>query len=426
MLRIDYIKYVFVLTLVMLVGMGFVLHNGEEKTEEETSEQQYHTVGCGDHDEETVWGFYGHRKINRMAVFTLPIEMIPFFKSNIEFITEHAVDPDKRRYAIKEEAIRHYIDIDHWGKEGVKDVPREFSQAFWKYARCYVINGADTVSFDSLFYAEHIHNSPQLNRLYDEVIEQKRYDEEVSLDKKELGLIAPMKIVELENADKLIIEDVFSGYGILPYFLPDYYRRLVGAFKTRDQKRILRFAAEIGHYIGDAHVPLHTTENYNGQLTNQLGIHAFWESRIPELFADETYDFFVGDAEYIGDVDSYIWKVVNDSHALLDSVLSIEKRLTLTVPEDRQFCFDERLEKTIRTQCPEFAELYQREMGGMVEDRMRASVQSLGSVWMSAWIDAGRPDISVIGIDEWTEKDKKKSEELDASFRRGAIYGREH
>ena len=61
-------------------------------------------------------------------------------------------------------------------------------------------------------------------------------------------------------------------------------------------QRILRISAEIGHYIGDAHVPLHTTENYNGQLSGQEGIHAFWESRLPEMFSDE-FDFFVGTSE---------------------------------------------------------------------------------------------------------------------------------
>jgi len=45
------------------------------------------------------WGFYGHKRINRMAVFTLPPELFSFYKSNIEFITEHAVDPEKRRYS---------------------------------------------------------------------------------------------------------------------------------------------------------------------------------------------------------------------------------------------------------------------------------------------------------------------------------------
>ncbi|MEO6257087.1 MAG: S1/P1 Nuclease, partial [Ginsengibacter sp.] len=52
------------------------------------------------------WGFYGHRKINYYAVFLLPPEMLILYKPNIEFISEHAVDPDKRRYAVAGEAPR--------------------------------------------------------------------------------------------------------------------------------------------------------------------------------------------------------------------------------------------------------------------------------------------------------------------------------
>ena len=50
------------------------------------------------------------------AVFLLPPEMIVLYKPNIQFLNEHAVDPDKRRYAMAEEGPRHYIDIDHYGK----------------------------------------------------------------------------------------------------------------------------------------------------------------------------------------------------------------------------------------------------------------------------------------------------------------------
>jgi len=46
------------------------------------------------------WGFYGHKIINYYAVFLLPPEMIVLYKPNIGFISEHAVDPDKRRYAV--------------------------------------------------------------------------------------------------------------------------------------------------------------------------------------------------------------------------------------------------------------------------------------------------------------------------------------
>ena len=44
------------------------------------------------------WGFYAHKKINRMAVYTLPPSMIGFYKKHIEYITEHATDRDKRSF----------------------------------------------------------------------------------------------------------------------------------------------------------------------------------------------------------------------------------------------------------------------------------------------------------------------------------------
>ncbi|MDV7394189.1 hypothetical protein RZS08_22605, partial [Arthrospira platensis SPKY1] len=129
-------------------------------------------------------------------------------------------------------------------------------------------------------------------------------------------------------------------------------QRLTRAFEEGDARRILRLSTEMGHYIGDAHVPLHTTENYNGQMTGQDGIHAFWESRLVELFADPEYDFWVGPARYIEDPASYYWEVVLESHQLLDSVLGVEWALRKTFPADRQFCYEERLGMTVRTQCP--------------------------------------------------------------------------
>ena len=171
------------------------------------------------------WGFYGHKRINRMAVFTLPPDLFSLYKTNIEFITDHAVDPDKRRYAAKGEAERHYIDIDHYAHKG--EDPFEVMPERW----------ADAV--------------------------------------KKFG------------------EDTLHAYGIVPWHLEVMIGRLTKAFKDGNLDRILNLSADLGHYIGDAHVPLHTTENYNGQMTNQKGIHGFWESRIPELNAED-YDYLLG------------------------------------------------------------------------------------------------------------------------------------
>ena len=79
------------------------------------------------------WGFYAHQKINFYACFLLPPDMMVLFKPNISFLSEHAIDPDKRRYAVKEEGPRHYIDIDHYGKYPYQALPHKWKDAVAKY-----------------------------------------------------------------------------------------------------------------------------------------------------------------------------------------------------------------------------------------------------------------------------------------------------
>src|SRR5438552_2121479 len=75
------------------------------------------------------WGFFGHKRINKMAVFTLPPEMIGFYKKHVDYITDHAVDPDRRRNVNPDEAPRHYIDLDHYGAHPFDSIPK-----WWKNA----------------------------------------------------------------------------------------------------------------------------------------------------------------------------------------------------------------------------------------------------------------------------------------------------
>src|SRR5215467_14927861 len=80
------------------------------------------------------WGFFMHRQINYYAVFLLPPEMMVLYKPNINFITEHAVDPDKKRYLIASEGAHHFIDIDHYGKYPFKELPRNWNAAIQKFS----------------------------------------------------------------------------------------------------------------------------------------------------------------------------------------------------------------------------------------------------------------------------------------------------
>ena len=388
---------------------------------------------------EPQWGFFGHRRINRLAVFALPAELIPFYKQNIEYITEHAVDPDKRRYATRHEGPRHFIDLDQYGKTPFENLPRGWNEALAHYTDVYLVDlrgdtvkiigeGATRFENDRLLGAENNRSigmqgisAKDYQTFYNQHIFPQYYEDiwQVEPDSlaKVLGITLPCR--------SIFAKDRLSEHGVLPYNLLHMQRRLTDAFYTRNVAAILRLSAEIGHYIGDAHVPLHTTKNYNGQLSDQIGIHAFWESRIPELFADKAYDNFVGVAEYIRDPQAYYWKMVLESNSLVDSVLLIEKRLKQSLPQDQQFCYEERLGVTIRTQCTAFAQAYQEALRGMIESRWRASIQAVSSAWYSAWVDAGKPDLRKLNFRP-DEKELEEIKALEASLKKGKIQGREH
>ncbi len=379
------------------------------------------------------WGFFGHRRINRLAVFTLPAECIGFFKQNIDYISEHAVDPDKRRYATKHEAVRHYIDLDHWGTAPFDEVPRKWIDVMALYSIVHGItaNGdtsilflPDVEMFESKTVKTSLGKTIELaaykDFIYHEILPS-YYEEERPVDCAKLKSNFPSLNLNFESA---YVSEEFSSYGILPYHLLKMQKKLTKAFEQKNIKSILRLAAEMGHYLGDAHVPLHTTENYNGQLTDQIGIHAFWESRIPELFADTDYDYFVGQAEYIEKPQEYFWDIVFTSHSYVDSVLLIEKRMKESFPKDAQMCYDDRLDRTVQVQCKAFAAAYQSAMNGMVEQRMQASIKSIGSSWYTAWVDAGQPKLD-IQSDSNIAKDAE-DEKLDEAYRRNSIFGRSH
>ena len=187
-------------------------------------------------------------------------------------------------------------------------------------------------------------------------------------------------------------EDTLQTYGIVPWHILKMKYRLQKAFENKDVERILQYSSEIGHYIGDAHVPLHTTENYNGQLTNQKGIHGLWESRLVELYADQ-YDYFVGKAEYIQNPQSTVWTIIKASHLAVDSVLKIEKQLTKEFDDDKKYAYVQRGQQMQRNYSKEFSERYHIQLNNMVERRMQSSIFAIGNFWLTAWVDAGQPDL---------------------------------
>jgi hypothetical protein len=300
------------------------------------------------------WGFFAHYRINRLAVFTLPKAMSGFYKANIEFITEHAVSADKRRYVDSTEATRHFLDADHYGKNPFSKIPENWDDAVRKYT-------ADT------------------------------------LDK----------------------------YGTVPWAITYNYYWLVKAFKKHDTTAILNISANLGHYVADAHVPLHLTQNYNGQLTNQVGIHALWESRIPELFGNN-YNYYAGKARYIDDPLKEAFTICRASFKCVDSVLRFERMLNKTFPPGKKYELVKHGSKNVQDYTVAYSRAYQKMLHGMVERRLRSSILSVGSYWYSAWVDAGQPDLNKLIATPLTPEKKKEIEHEEALFKAGKVLALTH
>jgi hypothetical protein len=284
----------------------------------------------------SAWGFYSHRKINEMAVYALPKDLFGFYKKNIQFIIDQSVAPDKRRYGVKGEAPRHFIDIDHYCHDEACD-PFEVVPVRWN------------------------------------------------------------------DAVEKFSEDTLQEYGILPWHINSMTHWLTKAFKEKDIDNILRLSAELGHYVGDAHVPLHTTENYNGQMSGQRGIHGFWETRLPELY-DDHYDYFVEDAAYVESPLNFAWKAVRESHTALDSVLTFEEQLNDRFSSDQKYSYEERGRSVVKVYSQEYSRTYHQMLDGQVERRLRGAIHSIASLWYTAWVNAGQPDLTDIEKEQPSEE----------------------
>ncbi len=275
--------------------------------------------------------------------------MAGFYKSNIEYLTEHAISADKRRYVDSTEAPHHFLNADHYGKDPFKHIPQNWYDAAKKYT-------ADTL----------------------------------------------------------------NKYGTVPWTIQYNYYKLVKAFKAHDTTAILNTSANLGHYIADAHVPLHLTQNYNGQLTDQTGIHALWESRIPELFGDK-YNYYVGKARYIENPLTEAFKICRSSFKSVDTVLRFERMLSKSFPADKKYEMIKHGKKEVKDYSVAYASAYNKMLKGMIECRMRSAILAVGSYWYSAWVDAGQPDLNKLIKQPLDETEKRKLQQEEALYKSGKM-----
>ncbi len=215
--------------------------------------------------------------------------------------------------------------------------------------------------------------------------------------------------------------------GILPWYMEEMMEKLTKAFQDRKKSEILFIAGDLGHYIADAHMPLHTSLNHDGQLTDQRGIHAFWESQLPEMFGNG-YTFYTGDAVYINDIKKETWRIINESHKLADTLLLTEKQLKSTYPADKIYDKDangnvvkNKYNQWVHSQ--DYSKKYHEALNGMIEKQMKLAIAATANYWYTAWVNAGKPNLNDLDPEELTSRNSKYYRKDLKRWKKGELFG---
>jgi len=187
--------------------------------------------------------------------------------------------------------------------------------------------------------------------------------------------------------------DTLKKYGTSPWAVLETKDKLVAAFGARDTVGIIKYSAELSHYTADAFVPLHTTINYDGQLTGQAGLRDLWESQLPERYIN-TYKLYAEEGKVLKDPLEAIWLVIQSSYGFLSATFDLEAKVSKGFKPQAKYTFAHRFGRTQRSYSPAFADAYNKEVGGMVAYRLKGAGPMVASMWLTAWQQAGRPDLS--------------------------------
>ena len=277
------------------------------------------------------WGFVPHRHLHAKAWSALPVQLRHALGNDPTPLISRATDADSRKHTDSLESPRHFIDLDDAATEGLQLWGQN-----WADAKRVLIQRDSSLS-------------------------SKRY-------------------------------------GILPWQLEWSYKQLVNSWSPKDSTepdldRVIRAAADLGHYLSDAHVPLHTSGNYDGQRTGQRGIHALWETHAVEWL------LYRRDLKACGKIDALSmpydpvwtpWEVIQESHALVPEILAAERTWTALCAKRGQG-FQRRGRTMHLAPTSSSLAIWDSLTNGHTWPRYCIAAQRIAAAWHSAWLDAGRP-----------------------------------
>jgi hypothetical protein len=164
--------------------------------------------------------------------------------------------------------------------------------------------------------------------------------------------------------------------GVLPWQIGVYSLKLTNAMKAHNWEDARQFAAILAHYVAQAHDPFATTENFDGKLSNQIGVDQRFNSKLVDRFS---LFFFIlpNEASFISDPTDHAFESCLNAHSWLDQVLLADRRARRGLPDYTDEYYDR---------------LY-NQAGAVLLRGISDASTDVGSFWLTAWVNAGRPQL---------------------------------
>ncbi|MDD4603674.1 MAG: T9SS type A sorting domain-containing protein [Bacteroidales bacterium] len=172
--------------------------------------------------------------------------------------------------------------------------------------------------------------------------------------------------------------------GILPWATLVTFDSLKRCFQRRDWNKSALFAADLSHYVGDGHMPLHITKNYEGQMTGQNGVHSRYESKMISQFENQLV-YPSDPVEFIPNVNSYVFSYLYNNYMYVDSILLADNEATIEAGG-------------IGTSA--YYNAFWARTGNFTLGLMRHASFSLASLIYTAWVEAGSPTLYPNAVSE--------------------------
>jgi hypothetical protein len=162
--------------------------------------------------------------------------------------------------------------------------------------------------------------------------------------------------------------------GTLPWQIGEFSLRLTNDLREQKWDQARKDAAVLGYYVADAHDPLNTTENYDGQLTGETGLATRFGVDLIGRFQNFIL-YRSQPAAKIEDPTEHAFQTVIEAHTWVDSILLADTASRDDLPNYNDDYYDR----------------FYTAVSSLVMHELTAAANDIGSYWYTAWLNAGQP-----------------------------------